>query len=85
MNISISNKIRSHLQLLALKAAEQTIDERGFWGLGEIGPLPNLQSFSLTAEQKYQLQIVSAGKKINEFFEKHSLPNCLLRSIYYSA
>ena len=83
MNISISNKIRSHLQLLALKAAEQTIDERGFWGLGEIGPLPNLQSFSLTAEQKYQIQIVSAGKKINEFFEEFPSDESGVIETYY--
>ena len=70
MNLSIKTKIRSHLQHLALKAAEQTIDERGFWGLGEIRSLPNLQSFSLTAEQKYQIQIFSSSKNILERWDE---------------
>jgi hypothetical protein len=70
MNHSITTKICSHLQHLALKAAEQTIDERGFWGLGEITIVPNLQSFSLTAEQKYQIQIVSSSKKILESWDE---------------
>ena len=69
MNRSIKIKICSHLQHLALKAAEKTLDEYGFWGLGKISSLPNLQSFSLKVEQKYQLQIVSAHKKIDESFE----------------
>jgi hypothetical protein len=69
MNISITKKIRSHLQHLAMKAAEKTLDERGFWGLGEISSLPDLQSFSLKVEQKYQLQIASAHKKIDKSFE----------------
>ena len=69
MNISITKKIRSHLQHLAMKAAEKTLDERGFWGLGEISSLPDLQSFSLKVEQKYQLQIVSAHKQIDKSFE----------------
>ena len=69
MNISITKKIRYHLQHLAMKAAEKTLDERGFWGLGEISSLPDLQSFSLKVEQKYQLQIVSSHKKIDKSFE----------------
>jgi hypothetical protein len=69
MNLSITTKICSHLQHLALQAVEKTLDERGFWGLGEISSLPNLQSFSLKVEQKYQLQIVSAHKKIDKSFE----------------
>ena len=64
MNLITLRKICSHLQHLALKAAEQTIDERGFWGLGEISLYPNLQSFTLTAEQKYQIQIVSSSKNL---------------------
>ena len=53
-----------------MKAAEQTIDERSFWGLGEISLYPNLQSFSLTAEQKYQIQIVSSSKNILESWDE---------------
>jgi hypothetical protein len=64
MNLVAMRKIFSHLQLISLKAAEQTIDERGFWGLGEMRDLPNLQSFTLTAEQKYQIQIVSSSKNL---------------------
>ena len=64
MNLITLRKICSHLQHLVLKAAEQTIDERSFWGLGEISLYPNLQSFSLTAEQKYQIQIVSSSKNL---------------------
>ena len=70
MNLVTMRKICFHLQHLALKAAEQTIDERGFWGLGEISLFPNLQLFSLTAEQKYQIQIVSSSKNILESWDK---------------
>ena len=70
MNLVTMRKICSHLQHLALKAAEQTIDERGFWGLGEISLFPNLQSFSLTAEQKYQIQIVASSKNILESWDE---------------
>ncbi len=70
MNLVTMRKIFSHLQHLALKAAEQTIDERGFWGLGEMRGFPNLQSFTLTAEQKCQIQIVSSSKNILESWDE---------------
>jgi len=66
MNHSTSQKICKHIQHLVVKAAELTIYERGFWGLGRIDNLPDLQSFTLTAQEKYHVQIDSAAKKIDE-------------------
>ncbi len=66
MDNETKTKIHFLLQQLAVKAAGQTIDERGYWGLAEIRIIPNLQSFSSTAEQKYQIKIVSSSKNILE-------------------
>jgi hypothetical protein len=72
MNKSSTHKICEHLQLLVNKAAELTIDERGYWGLGHIAIFPDLQSFTMAAQAKYFVQIDSASKKLDE-----SLPNLI--------
>ena len=66
MNKSSTHKICEHIQLLVNKAAEHTIDERGFWGLGRIDIFPDLQCFTMAAQAKYFVQIDSASKKIDE-------------------
>jgi hypothetical protein len=66
MNHTITDKICFQLQHLALKAAEHTITERGYWGLGLIDLHPNMQSFTSIAQAKYCIQIDSANKKIDE-------------------
>ena len=72
MNNSTSRKICEHIQHLVVNAAELTIDERGFWGLGHIDIHPDLQSFTLTAQEKYYVQIVSAKKRIDEVWQSQN-------------